>query len=375
MYRLKKILIVDDEETNRILLSEILETLGYSSISVGDGYAALEILDSTFDLVLLDVMLGSMNGYEVAQRIRNSTGISDLPIIMVTALSDKKDRLRAVEVGANDFITKPIDIIELRLRAESLLKMKDAQDEIKRHRSELEQTVRERTQTLRQTLREVTEARQKTYEAQLETINRLALAAELKDRDTSLHIKRMSKICGILARGMGLSENDVELVERASPMHDVGKIGIPDSILLKPGKLNKNEREQMNKHSVIGARILGGSSSDLLQAGEVFALTHHERWDGAGYPYGLAREKIPIWGRITAVADVFDALTNVRPYKKAHSNESALSRLKEDSGTHFDPDVIDVFFLNLMEILNVQNKYNDTTVIDTPEKRFHPDVY
>lgn len=247
--------------------------------------------------------------------------------------------------------------------------MKEAQDEIKRHRSELERTIQERTQTLRQTLREVTEARQKTYEAQLETINRLALAAELKDRDTSLHIKRMSKICGILARGMGLSERDVELVERASPMHDVGKIGIPDSILLKPGKLNKKEREQMNNHSVIGARILSGSSSDLLQAGEVFALSHHEKWDGTGYPYGLSREKIPIWGRITAVADVFDALTNVRPYKKAHSNESAISRLKEDCGTHFDPDIIDVFFLNLAEILDIQNKYNESTVTHALQKK------
>ncbi len=359
MIRPKRILIVDDEESNRILLTEILDTLGYVSSAAPDGPTALQIIDSSFDMVLLDVMLGSMNGYEVAQRIRIRSDVADIPIIMVTALSNKKDRLRAVEVGANDFITKPIDVVELRLRAQSLLKMKEAQDEIKRHRSELEETVKERTKALRQTLREVTEARQKTYEAQLETITRLALAAELKDKDTSMHIKRMSKICGILARGIGLKENEVELVERASPMHDVGKIGIPDSILLKPGKLNKVERQQMNNHSIIGARILGGSSSDLLQAGEVFALTHHERWDGKGYPYGLTHEKIPIWGRITAVADVFDALTNIRPYKEALSNENALQMLKENSGTHFDPDIVDVFFLNLDEIFDIQSIYQE----------------
>ncbi len=350
----KRILIVDDEELNRELLEDLIASFGHEPEMARDGIEALAMMKLDIDLVLLDVMMPGMDGFEVAKRIRENVDFSDLPIIMVTALTSKEDRLRAVEAGANDFITKPIDKTELKVRTASLLKMKEAQDAIKRYKAELEKKVEQRTAELRLALQDTAEAQRKTHQAHLETIQRLAIAAEYKDEDTAAHIHRMSNYCAIIARGLHLSPSEQEIILHASPMHDVGKIGIADAILLKPDKLYEDEWDIIKQHSTIGYRILSGSSSELLQVGEIIALSHHEKWDGSGYPKGLVGENIHLFGRICAVADVFDALTSTRPYKKAFSNEKAYEILRESRGTHFDPKVLDVFFERLDEVVSIQ---------------------
>ena len=211
--------------------------------------------------------------------------------------------------------------------------------------------------TNRTLIEDLTEAKQRIEEAHLDTIQRLAVVAEYKDEDTAIHIRRMSRYCAVLARTLKLSPADVEMMLHASPMHDVGKIGIPDAILVKPGKLDADEWNIMKQHTIMGAQILSGSESELIQAGEVIALSHHEKWDGSGYPNGLAREKIPLLGRICAVADVFDALTSKRPYKEAFPNEKACKILKEGRGKHFDPNILDAFFKRLDEVVAIQQSY------------------
>jgi putative two-component system response regulator len=354
-----RILIVDDEELNRELLESLVTSFGHEPEMARDGVEALAKLKLDIDLVLLDVMMPVMDGFEVARRIREDPDTSDLPIIMVTALTSKEDRLRAVEAGANDFITKPIDKTELKVRTESLLRMKEAQDAVKRHKAELEKKVEQRTADLRLALQDMAEAQRKTYQAHLETIQRLAIAAEYKDEDTAAHIHRMSNYCAIIARVLHLPPGEVELILHASPMHDVGKIGIPDHILLKPGKLTPEEWTIMKEHSVMGGRILGEAEDDLIKAGEIIALSHHEKWDGSGYPKGLKGEDIPLIGRITAIADVFDALTSKRPYKFPMSNEKAFAIIKDSIGTHFDTKVGEAFFKGIDEILSTQKQYKD----------------
>lgn len=353
----KRILIVDDEKLNRKLLEDLIASLGHEPETARDGVEALAKLKLDIDLVLLDVMMPGMDGFEVARRIRKDPETSHIPIVMVTALTSEKDRLSAVQAGANDFIAKPIDKTELQVRTESLLKMKEAQDAIKRHREMLEETVQKRTVSLRKALEETAEAQRRTHRAHLDTIKRLSIAAEYKDEDTAAHINRMSNYCAIIARVLHLPPGEVEIIFHASPMHDVGKIGIPDHILLKPGKLTSEEWTIMKEHSVIGGRILGEAEDDLIKVGEIIALSHHEKWDGSGYPKGLKGEDIPLIGRITAVADVFDALTSKRPYKKAFSNEKAYEILREGRGTQFDPKVLDAFFERLDEVVAIQEQY------------------
>jgi len=339
----KRILVVDDEEMNRELLAAILESLGHEGVFSDSGEAALQALTPGIDLLLVDAMMPGMDGFSLVERVRGNPDTKDTPIIMVTALCSRSDRLRAVEAGANDFITKPVDRTELRLRCASLLKMKDAQDALKRHHALLEQTIQERTVALQRALEDVTEARQQTYEAQLDTIQRLAIVAEHRDEETAAHIERVSYHCGLLASALGLSSEEAEVVRQGSRMHDVGKIGIPDSILLKPGPLTPEERLAIQEHAAIGSRLLGGSASPLLRAGEVIAWSHHEWWDGSGYPRGLRGEDIPLYGRICAVADVFDALTSKRPYKEALPVAQAREILMTGLGTQFEPLVLDTF--------------------------------
>ena len=355
----KRILVVDDEEQNRALMSDLLETLDYEYETASDGVEALAKLQLDFDLILCDVMMPGMDGFEVASRIRKNKKFGDIPIMMVTGLTSKEDRLRAVKAGANDFIAKPIDITELGVRVASLIKMKEGQDAIKRHRVELEKKVLEKTEALRTALNEMVEAQRKSYQAHLDTIRRLAIAAEYKDEGTAEHILRMSNYSATLARGLNLPPGEVELILNMSPMHDVGKIGIPDGVLLKPGQLDEKEWEVMKQHTTIGARILSGSTSELLQVGETIALCHHEKWDGSGYPKGLAGEDIPLYGRIISVANVFDALTTTRPYKSRIPNEEALELIRNGRGTHFDPKVVDIFFENIDEILEIQRTFED----------------
>lgn len=359
MDRIQRILVVDDESANRDLLVRMLKGLGHNAESASDGFQALAQLKLGYDLILLDVMMPGMDGFEVVRNIRAGTECQDVPVCMVTGLSSIEDRLRAVEAGVNDFIAKPFDMMELKIRTNSLLREKESREALKRHQAELEETVDKRTVALRQALQETAEAQRKTYRAQLETIERLAIAAEHRDRETAFHIKRMSHYCHLIAKKLGLPPQECEIILNATPMHDVGKIGIPDAILLKPGKLDPSEWEIMKKHAEIGALILSGSSSDLLQAGEIIARSHHERWDGTGYPTGLSGENIPLWGRITTLADVFDALTNKRPYKDAFSNDMAVQIMKEARGVFFDPRLLDIFLDNISEVFAIQKQFMD----------------
>jgi len=357
MNKPKRILIVDDVEHNRELLESILASLGHEPETAEDGVEALAKLKLDIDLVLLDVQMPGMDGFEVARRIRQDPDVSDIPIIMVTALTSKEDHLRAVEAGANDYITKPIDKTEVRVRTASLLKMKDAQDAVKQYQAELEKKVAQRTADLRKALDGMVEAQRRTKEAHLDTIHRLAVAAELKDPTTADHIRRMSRYCGLLAKAINLAPGEVEFIIYASPMHDVGKIGTPDAILLKPAKLDDQERKVMKQHAILGGDMLSDSPSELLKAGGVIALSHHEKWDGSGYPQGLSGEGIPLSGRICAIADVFDALTSKRPYKKIISNEKSKEIMKEERGKHFAPELLDLFFDNFAEVISIQEKY------------------
>ncbi len=300
-------------------------------------------------------MMSGMDGFELVKRIRDNPDFRDLPVIIVTGMTTRTDRIRAVEVGANDFVAKPFDLTEINVRIKSLLRTKKAHDELKRHKQELEGIVARRTLALRNALDETVETQRMLRKAHIETINRLVIAAEYKDKGTAGHVKRMSRFSALLAQKINLPPGEIELILRASPMHDIGKIGTPEEILLKPGKLNEDEWIMIKKHPLIGGDILKQSSSELLQAGEIIALSHHEKWDGNGYPHGLAGEDIPLWGRICAVADVFDALTNERPYKPAYSNEESLRILKEGSGKHFDPHLVEIFINSMDEVVGIQN--------------------
>ena len=355
----KRVLVIDDDEVTRMVTQALVRVLGHETEPARDGIEGLAKLRLDIDLVLLDVVMPAMDGFEVCRRIRRDPYGKDVPVIMVTSQATREDRLLAVEAGANDFIAKPVDETELRVRTTSLLKMKEAQDALKRYQTQLESMVEQRTASLRSALDEMAAAQRQAYLAQLETVERLALVAEYKDKVTARHIRRMSEYCATLARGLRLPPGEVELILHASRMHDVGKIAVPDAILRKPSGLDEPEWRVMKRHPTIGSLILDNSSSQLLQAARVIALCHHERWDGAGYPSGLAGEDIPLWGRICAVADVFDAMTSERPYKRAFPNDEAMQILREGRGTQFDPRVVDVFFEQLEEILTIQALHHD----------------
>jgi len=355
----KRVLVIDDDPGIRKITEMLVEGLGHEVEPAQDGIEGLAKLQLGVDLVLLDVVMPGLDGFDVCRRIRQDPAGRDVPVIMVTTLETKEHRLHAVEAGANDFIAKPVDETELRVRVTSLLKMKEAQDRVKRYQAHLEEMCEDRTTSLRKALEQMAEAQHVAYQAQLETVERLAILAEYKDMVTARHIQRMSEYSAVIARGLKLPPAEVELILHASRMHDVGKIAVPESILRKPSSLDASEWTVMREHSAIGSRILDNSASEILQAGRVIALHHHERWDGAGYPNGLAGSDIPLWGRICAVADVFDAVTSERPYKPAFPNEEALQLLREGRGKHFDPRVVDVFFECLDEILAIQKRHKD----------------
>jgi len=366
MEKRARVLVVDDEPMNRDLLVDMLSRFGYECETARDGFEALGKLSLDIDVVLLDVMMPGMDGYEVAQKIREDPATKDIPIMMVTALGSREDRLKAVEAGANDFITKPIDQTELRVRIASLLKLKRAYDALKDHERQLQEVVRKRTSALRKALEEMAKAHRRTYQAYVDTLHRLALAAEYKDSGTAEHLQRVSWYSTVIGAAAGMSPGDVEILRHAAPMHDVGKIGVPDSILQKKGRLTDQEMEVMRKHTVIGARILSGSPSRLLQVSAIVALTHHERWDGLGYPRGLTGDKIPIWGRICAIADVFDALTTERPYKEALPVDKALELMKQARGQQFDPDLLDLFEQKFDKILEIREKTRKAALVKNP---------
>ena len=355
-----RVLVIDDDDTTRRVTEFLVASFGHVVETARDGVEGLAKLGLDIDLVLLDVVMPGMDGFEVCRRIRRDPIGRDLPVIIVTSMSSREDRLRAVEAGANDFITKPVDETELRIRSASLLKMKEAQDALKTIRTNLEFLVERRSVNLRKALTEMADAQRRTYVAQLDTVERLAIVAEYKDRVTGKHIQRMSEYCAVIARGLKMPPADVELILHASRMHDVGKIAVPDAILQKASSLDSSEWDVMRQHPEVGAAILDNSTSHVLKAGRMIALHHHERWNGGGYPAGLSGERIPLWGRICAVSDVFDAVTSERPYKRAYSNEEAFAILREGRGVLFDPRLIDVFFEQLDDIVAAQTRLRDS---------------
>jgi len=298
-----------------------------------------------------------MNGFDLVGKIKSDPATRDIPIIMVTTLTEKADRLRAVDAGANDFINKPVDAIELRVRTNSMLRQKLQQDELKLFTHNLENLVDTRTVALKQALIDLDKSNR-------DAIHHLSAAAEFKDEDTSSHIQRMAHYSALLAEKMGLGKVEVDLILTSSPMHDVGKIGIPDSILLKPGKLDSDEWKTMKEHTTYGGKILGSGDSDYMRMGTLIALSHHEKWDGTGYPSNLAGEDIPLEGRICAVADVFDALTSKRPYKEAFSVDKSLKIMSEGRGFHFDPHVLDIFLRCTDEVVGIKDVYKERSSVE-----------
>lgn len=351
------ILVADDDEMIRTLHSEFVRGFGYDVELAADGIEAIAKIGLGVDLVLTDAHMPNLDGFEVARRIRETRSADELPIVMVTSLEAREDRLRAYESGVNDFINKPVDHTELRLRLKWLLELKTAQEELRRAKENLEGTVARRTKDLRHALEEVTRAQREIQAGHLDTIRRLTLAAEYKDHDTAGHIERIGRYSQVMGMAMHLQPGTVDLLLHAAPMHDVGKLGIPDSILLKPGPLDEEERTIMNTHTTIGGQILAGSTSPVIQMGERVALTHHEKWNGGGYPHGMAGEDIPLEARICSVVDFFDALTMDRPYRKAVPNDKVVEMIRSESGTSFDPSVVDIFLDVREEIEEVQREY------------------
>ncbi len=339
------ILLVDDEAANIKLLQRLLQSVGYSNIvATQDPRQVLGLFKQhRCDLVLLDLNMPHMNGYEVMEQLKSESG-DDMPtILMLTAQHAQEFKLQALENGAIDYVTKPFDSNELLSRVNNLLKVHMASKIIRYRNEVLEQMVQERTREL--------------HETRLQVVRRLGRAAEYRDNETGLHIIRMSKMAALLGKAAGISKYDCDLLLNAAPMHDIGKIGIPDHILLKPGKFEPEEWIIMQTHAQIGADILSEDDSDLLRMAHVIALTHHEKWNGKGYPNALAGEDIPLVGRICALTDVFDALTSVRPYKKAWSVEDSVIYIKEERGQHFDPQLVDYFIELLPEIVAIKEKH------------------
>jgi putative two-component system response regulator len=352
-----RILIVDDDAKIRTLHARLAESLGYDTELAADGVEALAKLALGVDLVLLDGQMPNMDGFEVAQRIREMPEYAFLPIVMVTGLAGAVEHRRALEVGVNDFINKPIDRDQLNLRSRWLLELKQAQDGLREERAKLEVTVEQRTHALREALQEMTEARRQIQRAHLDTIKRLTVAAEFKDHDTGAHIERIGLYAKVVAESVGMSPGEIETVRHAAPLHDVGKLGIPDQVLLKPGKLDEAEWVVMRRHTTLGADLLSDSESDIIRMGQIIARSHHERWDGTGYPDRIAGEDIPVAARICAVVDYFDALTMDRPYRAAVAQDVVLGMMRDAAGAHFDPDVLWAFFDRLPDIRSIREDY------------------
>jgi putative two-component system response regulator len=354
-------MVVDDELMNLKIVAAMLKPQGYEVILAMSGQECLEkALADPPDLVLLDIIMPGMDGFEVCVELKKLPSLAQVPVVMVTALQDVSDRVKALDSGADDFLSKPVERLELIARVRSLLKVKAYNDHMVNYRQELETEVKRRTL-------ELAKAHERLRGASLETIFRLSRAAEFKDEDTGAHIISMSRISARLAEKMGLNSQTVESILYASPMHDIGKIGIPDRILLKNGPLNEEEWPIMRLHTVYGGQILENSDIGFLRLGEVIATTHHEKVDGSGYPRGLKGNQIPMAGRIVAVADVFDALMSRRPYKPAFSLDQAVNIITEGRGRHFDPDVVDVFVNDLEEIQRIFNSSQEQHQLEMAE--------
>lgn len=364
-----KIVVVDDEPVNVKVVIRLLRIEGYTQfVSTSDSRQALELIrQDQPDVVLLDLMMPHVSGLEILAELRRDTATRHTPVIILTASTDQQMRVEALRGGANDFLNKPIEPSELAPRVGNLVALKQHQDRLRDHSEELESAVRQRTAELEASRRDI--------------LHSLARAAEFRDDDTGHHVLRVGRYARLVAEAMNLDPIFIECIEQAAQLHDVGKIGVPDDVLKKPGRLTEEEFELMQKHAGLGKRVLqrlspqdemtlrhhadiggkvlGAAKSPMLEMATRIALTHHEWWDGTGYPLGLKGEDIPLEGRITAVADVFDALSTKRCYKEAFPIDKCFEIMRSESGTHFEPRVLEAFFSKRSDLVEVQMRYAD----------------
>ena len=351
----KRLLFVDDEPNVLDGLHRLLRdhrNVWDMTFLTSAEEALQNCLVNDFDVIVTDFSMPGKNGLALLQTLRNTERTKDIPIVILTGSSEKELKREALQLGATDLLSKPVDREDLLARLQNCLRLKSYLDEINANNALLGQKVKERTKELEET--------------QLQVIRRLGRAAEFKDNETGMHVIRMSLYSALLASRTGVEKEECDLLLNAAPMHDIGKIGIPDRILLKPGKLDPEEWKIMRTHVSIGADILSGDDSDLLKLARTVALEHHEKWDGSGYPYGLKGTEISLAGRIVSLCDVFDALTSERPYKSAWTIEEALIFIEEQKGIHFDPTLASHIKEMVPEILDIRKRFSDENYVESP---------
>lgn len=342
-----KILVVDDQEQYTRLMESILRSAGYLRVYTTNDSRAVATMyaDIRPDLVVLDISMPHLDGFDVMKQLAVLERDAWLPVLVVSGEDESETLVRALKAGARDFLGKPFDKLEVLTRIRGMLEVRLLHNQVRDNNRELEQKVRERTAELRDT--------------QFDVIRRLGRCAEYRDDATGNHIQRVSRLCERIGIASGMTPAAAEVLRDASAMHDIGKVGIPDAILRKPGKLTAEEWEVMKSHTVIGANLLAGGRSELLTLAEQIAISHHEKWDGSGYPMGLRGTDIPRAGRITAVCDVFDALTSARPYKEAWTVERARAEVEAQSGRHFDPEIVGLFVGHWDELEAIHAHYQE----------------
>jgi putative two-component system response regulator len=347
---MNRVAIIDDSDINLTLLKALVNKLGdcepllFQESPKGLAWC----VENLPDLLIVDYMMPELDGLQLITRFRAAPGCHEIPVLMITANDDKDVRYEALQIGATDFLTKPVDRLEFSARVRNMLALSTS----RRH-------LADRAAWLAEEVKKATAAIQSREQ---ELLFRMSRAAEFRDPETGAHIQRMAHYSHLIAASLGLPADDQALILQAAPMHDVGKIGIPDNILLKPGKLTDEEFVIMKGHAKLGFELLNGSESVVFQAAAAIAISHHEKFDGSGYPYGVSGESIPLFGRIVAVADVFDALTSERPYKKAWEFERAIDFLREGAGQHFDPVCVDAFLNKMSDILAIRARFQDEDV-------------
>lgn len=363
-----RVLIADDDEGMRNILEVLCDNLGYRTIMAADGNAALKmVMDYRPDVVLLDCIMPDISGFDVVIKIRENDNISHIPIILLTGLRSREDRIKGISIGANDFLTKPIDEEELSLRLKNVLQIKAYQDLILNQKSILDHLVQDRTLELQHALDELTASNIKIREAYSDTIYRLAILSEYRDQETGAHIKRIGDFARLLAKLLEYKVEFQEEIYYSAILHDIGKVGIPDSILLKETSLDKDEWKYMMNHTIIGSNILQRSKSPYITMAEKIAHSHHERWDGTGYPEGLKGVEIPIEARITNIVDQYDALRSARPYKKELSHKQAIEIIFIGDGRtkpeHFDPYILKCFMKHHLQFRDIFDNTQDDSFL------------
>jgi two-component system response regulator RpfG len=346
--RRRQVVIVDDETTGRAILERVIQRVDedLQIISFETARAALQWLQRhRADLIITDFRMPDLDGIEFIRRLRELECCQTVPVMMITVVTERRVRHEALEAGATAFLTRPIDPIECGTSCRNLLKLQEQQS-----------IIQDKADWL---ARQVDLATRQIIAREHETLLRLARAGEYRDEETGNHVFRMARYARLIAEELGLSAEECEDIEYSAPMHDIGKIGIPDEILLKPGSFEPAQWERMKQHTVIGHNILSNSDSRYMKMGAVIALNHHEKYDGSGYPSGLSGEEIPLVARIVAVADVFDALMSERPYKQAWPMEKALELLRNESGRHFDPQCVDAFFSRIEDVQRIREEFSD----------------